>query len=188
MHVSNPKGVLDEMARVLKPGGLLVLSEPTNMVNLSASNTAERLLSLEESVDVARLYLVCQKGKEICGDGFSSIGLHLNYLLPLEGPNLLGDLDGWIRRRMRVIKLEQLKNRHTIIRYLEKHGASTEASKKIAYSGKENWRLFKTIGVHKGMRNVWLENLGLKSLKKIWEELTGNLKETAVYGNVRTVV
>ncbi|MEI8301012.1 MAG: class I SAM-dependent methyltransferase [Chlamydiota bacterium] len=82
MHVSDAKRVLDEMARVLKPGGLLVLSEPTNMANLLYSNTAQMLLSLEESVDVASLYLICQKGKEICGDGFSSIGLHLNYLLP----------------------------------------------------------------------------------------------------------
>jgi RNA-directed DNA polymerase len=111
-----------------------------------------------------------------------------NYFKEIEGPNLLAELDGWIRRRMRAIKLEQLKNRYTIARFLEKHGASTEASRKIAYSGKGNWRLSRTLGAHKGMRNTWLENLGLKSLKKQWEELTGNLKETAVYGNVRTVV
>jgi len=82
MHVRDHKQVLAEMARVLKPGGLMVLSEPTNMANLSASNTAQETLSLEEKIDAARLYLVCQEGKFKAGEGFSSIGLHLNYLLP----------------------------------------------------------------------------------------------------------
>ncbi len=82
MHVQDHTRVLKEMARVLKPGGLLILAEPNNMANLSASNTAQRELSLEEKVDVARLYLTCQEGKEVCGEGFSSIGPHLGYLLP----------------------------------------------------------------------------------------------------------
>lgn len=82
MHVQDHGQVLAEMARVLKPGGLLILSEPNNMANLSASNTAQQALSLEERIDAARLYLICQEGKELCGEGFSSIGVHLNYLLP----------------------------------------------------------------------------------------------------------
>lgn len=111
-----------------------------------------------------------------------------NYFWKIEGPALLTELDGWIRRRIRAIKLEQLKNRYTIARFLENHGASAQASWRIAFSGKGNWRLSRTIGAHKGMRNEWLQNLGLKSLRKQWGELTGNLKETAVYGTVRTVV
>ncbi len=38
------------------------------------------------------------------------------------------------------------------------------------------------------MGNLWLEELGLKPLKKQWEKLVGNLEETAVYGTVRMVV
>lgn len=111
-----------------------------------------------------------------------------NYFSRIEGPNHLKELDSWIRRRLRAIKLEQLKNRYTIATYLRNHGATPQESWKIAFSGKGNWRLSMTIGTHKGMRNSWLESLGLKSLGKQWEEMTGNLKETAVYGNVRTVV
>lgn len=111
-----------------------------------------------------------------------------NYFWKIEGPALLIELDGWIRRRLRAIKLEQLKNRYTIARFLENHGASPQASWRVAFSGKGTWRLSRTIGTHKGMRNEWLQRFGLKSLKKQWEELTGNLKETAVYGTVRTVV
>jgi SAM-dependent methyltransferase len=84
MHVQDYKKVLDEMTRVLKPGGLLILSEPTNMANISASNTAQQSLSLEERIDVARLHLICEKGRELCEKGIPSIGLHLNYLLPVS--------------------------------------------------------------------------------------------------------
>lgn len=82
MHVQDHAGVLSEMARVLKPGGLLILSEPNNMANLSDSNSAQQALSLQERIDATRLYLICQEGKRLCGEGFSSLGVHLNYLLP----------------------------------------------------------------------------------------------------------
>jgi RNA-directed DNA polymerase len=112
----------------------------------------------------------------------------INYFQHTEGRTKLGELDGWIRRRLRAIKLHQLKRLRTIGKYLESHGASSAMSWKTATSGKGIWRLSKTPGVHRGMRDSWLEGLGLCSLKKRWEELTGNLKETAVYGTVRTVV
>jgi RNA-directed DNA polymerase len=104
----------------------------------------------------------------------------INYFQLTEGRTKLGELDGWIRRRLRAIKLHQLKRPRTIGKYLESHGVSSGMSWKIATSGKGTWRLSKTPGVHRGMRDSWLENLGLCSLKKRWEELTGNLKETAV--------
>jgi RNA-directed DNA polymerase len=111
-----------------------------------------------------------------------------NYFYMIEGPNLLKELDGWIRRRLRAIKLKQLKHRYTVANFLGNHGASSGESWRIAFSGKGHWRLSKTLGTHKGMRNSWLTSLGLKSLGKQWEEATGNLRETAVYGTVRTVV
>ena len=112
----------------------------------------------------------------------------INYFWLTKAVRNTVDLDGWIRRRLRAIKLRQLKKPRTISQFLEDQGVTRETSRAIAYSGKGIWRLSKTTGTHRAMCNKWFEDLGLVSLKKKWEILTGNLKETAVYGTVRTVV
>jgi len=112
----------------------------------------------------------------------------VNYFQLIEGPSKLAELDGWIRRRLRAIKLKQLKKPRTIAEFLQEYGVSSSTSWITAKSGKGLWRLSKSAGVHRGMRDKWLESQGLKSLKKRWAELTGNLEETAVCGTARTVV
>jgi len=112
----------------------------------------------------------------------------INYFQLIKGRTALKELDGWIRRRLRAIKLQQLKKPRTIAKFLQDKGVPERMSWNIAKSGKGNWRKSMTQGVHKAMRDEWLEKMGLESLRKRWEELTGNLKETAVYGTVRTVV
>lgn len=112
----------------------------------------------------------------------------VGYFQLIEGGSKLKELDGWVRRRLRAIKLYQLKKPRTIAMFLESQGVPSGTSWQTAVSGKGIWRLSKSMGVHKGMRDKWLEDLGLKPLLRRWGELTGNLKETAVYGTVRTVV
>jgi len=112
----------------------------------------------------------------------------VGYFQLSRGYTTLAELDGWIRRRLRAIKLQQLKRPRTIRKFLEEQGISSAFSRKTAYSGKGRWRMARSPGVHRGMRDGWFTTLGYKSLQETWEELTGNLKETAVYGTVRTVV
>jgi len=103
----------------------------------------------------------------------------VGYFQLIEGSAKLKELDGWIRHRIRAIRLQQLKKPRTIVKFLETQGVPPSMSWPTALSGKGIWRLSKSPGVHKGMRDKWLESLGLKPLTKRWEELTGNLKETA---------
>lgn len=112
----------------------------------------------------------------------------IRYFYLTEGRTELERIDGWIRRRLRAIKLQQLKRPRTIANFLEANGVTREQSSRVAYSGKGQWRKANSPGSHKGMRNKWLEKMGYQPILKVWEELTGNLKETAVYGTVRTVV
>ena len=86
------------------------------------------------------------------------------------------------------IKNIHKESRGMIAKFLESQGVSPDASWRTAMSGKGAWRLARTQGVHRGMRDKWWESIGYQPLRKLWGELTGNLKETAVYGNVRTVV
>lgn len=111
-----------------------------------------------------------------------------NYFQYIEGGAIFSELDGWIRRRLRAIKLLQMKKPRTIAKFLQRQGVTAETSWKTAMSGKGKWRLAKAAGVHRGMRDKWLEDEGFTPMRKLWDALTGNLEETAVYGTVRTVV
>jgi RNA-directed DNA polymerase len=101
-------------------------------------------------------------------------------------------LDGWIRRRLRAIKLYQLKNPSTIREFLERMGVNSNQSATVAYSGKGEWRLSRTYGSHKAMSNKWFKSMGLQSLEEIWMRLNGesdeDSEETARYGTVCQVV
>jgi ubiquinone/menaquinone biosynthesis C-methylase UbiE len=74
IHVREPRQVLGEMLRVLKPGGLIMASEPNNLVGASVLSS----LSLDEpaalSVARFRFELLCERGKRILGLGNNSVG------------------------------------------------------------------------------------------------------------------
>ena len=74
IHVRDPKRVLSEMLRVLKPGGLLLASEPNNLAGSSVLSS----IHLEEpaawTVERFRFELLCERGKRALGLGYNSIG------------------------------------------------------------------------------------------------------------------
>ncbi len=79
IHVKDPMIALAEMKRVLKPGGILLASEPNNIApQLTIDN-----LSYDDSVDdvlrMIRFQLICERGKEVCGEGNNMRGDLLPY-------------------------------------------------------------------------------------------------------------
>lgn len=74
IHVKDVVKVLNEMKRVLKPNGILVVGEPNN----AASNLMENSLSFDDSIDLKlkriEFSLTCERGKAILGHGHNSIG------------------------------------------------------------------------------------------------------------------
>jgi len=81
MHVSSPEIVLTEMLRVLKPGGRLLLAEPSNLPNQFSSDTLNRALSPEDLTDMAYLFVCCSRGRANLGRGDDSIADVLPELL-----------------------------------------------------------------------------------------------------------
>ena len=82
------------------------------------------------------------------------------------------NLDGWIRRKVRTIKLKQLKRRYTIWKFYRSRGLTEKNAWFGVLSGKGWWRLSRTPQSHMSMDMAWFKELGLISLTERWQELT----------------
>ena len=73
-------------------------------------------------------------------------------------------LDGWLRRRLRCMRLKQCKRAIGIVRFLRMRGLSKVAAWTLALSGKGWWRLANTPQASRAMPTKWFASLGLLSL------------------------
>jgi RNA-directed DNA polymerase len=85
----------------------------------------------------------------------------------------LTEIDQWLRRRLRCLRLKQCKRTKTIADFLHKLGVPRWRAWIGALSGKGWWRLADTPPAHEGMSNAWLESIGLKSLTTRYVKLQG---------------
>jgi len=77
------------------------------------------------------------------------------------------DLDGWIRRRLRMCYWKQWKRPKTRIRNLLKLGAYKKQVISTGRSSKGYWHLARTLSTQHGMTNKWFDQKGLLSVKQL---------------------
>lgn len=89
IHLKDPKLALQEMLRVLKPGGLILAAEPNNFANRAVGTSLTERMSVDEVVDRMRFDLMVERGKQALGLGFNSVGdLIPGYLAEVGGVNV----------------------------------------------------------------------------------------------------
>jgi RNA-directed DNA polymerase len=76
----------------------------------------------------------------------------------------LAELDGWIRRKLRCVRLKQCKRTKPIRDFLHRQGVSLRNAWLTALSGKGWWRLSGSPSAAQAMSNQWFESLGLVNL------------------------
>ncbi len=74
IHVAEPLRVLQEMLRVARPGGLLLLAEPNNLSASLACGSSLVEKPMADVVDLFRFQLTCERGKAGLGEGDNSVG------------------------------------------------------------------------------------------------------------------
>lgn len=83
----------------------------------------------------------------------------------------LADLDQWLRRRLRCLRLKQCKRAKAIADFLRRRGVPAWRAWIGALSGKGWWRLSGSPPATEGMPLAWFESLGLVSLSTRYEQL-----------------
>jgi RNA-directed DNA polymerase len=81
------------------------------------------------------------------------------------------DLDQWLRRRLRCLRLKQCKRAKTIADFLHRLGVPKWRAWIGALSGKGWWRLADTPPAHEAMSTAWFESLGLVNLTARYVQL-----------------
>lgn len=77
----------------------------------------------------------------------------------------LRDLDSWIRRKLRCVRLKPRKRAKSITDFLCSLGVPWHRCWTTAASGKGWWRMSHTPAAQQGMDNRWFETQGFKSLE-----------------------
>jgi RNA-directed DNA polymerase len=81
------------------------------------------------------------------------------------------ELDGWLRRKLRCVRLKQCKRTKTLADFFRSHGVPERTSWATALSGKGWWRLAGSPAAHQAMDQRWFESLGLVNLTRQYATL-----------------
>ena len=86
------------------------------------------------------------------------------YFQLAETPGVFAELDGWIGRRLRMVRLKQWKKNTTIFRELRKAGVSIRAASSVAACPRCWWMMAKTSALHTALPNSYFAKLGVPKL------------------------
>ena len=97
----------------------------------------------------------------------------VTYFRYAECRTSLREMDGWVRRKLRCLRLKQCRFMQPIANWLQRLGVPRRRAWLLAQSGKGWWRLSGSPPAAEGMSSAWFNSLGLTSLSVRYAQLHG---------------
>lgn len=95
----------------------------------------------------------------------------IGYYQLAETSSIFKTLDGWIKRRLRMIRWKEWKKVKTKYKNLRKYGVQKGKAWEWANTRKAYWRIAKSPIMHKALDDQYWSNQGLKSLSHRYQQL-----------------
>lgn len=119
---------------------------------------------------------ICRRGKgrslrQVIEELNPKVRGWLNYFRHIESDYLLKELDGWLRRKLRVIIWKQWKRTRTRAKNLIKLGLSSDASWRFARKQRGPWVAAGENVMNRVLNNAYFETQGLISLQNQYHRL-----------------
>jgi RNA-directed DNA polymerase len=95
----------------------------------------------------------------------------VTYFRFAKAKGIFRELDSWLRRKLRCVRLKQRKRAVSIASFLQQLGVPKNRSWTTAACGKGWWRMAQTPAASQGMSNQWIQDQGLIGLTARYLEL-----------------
>jgi RNA-directed DNA polymerase len=102
--------------------------------------------------------------EQMIGELNSFLSGWVTYFRHAKAYNPLRNLDAWVRRKLRCVRLKQRKRANGIAAFLRSLGVPWARCWTTAASGKGWWRMSQTPAAQQGMNNAWFRTQGLIDL------------------------
>lgn len=143
--------------RILPGGRLAIAPESLKRMKMRVKQITRRNRGVSLAVMIAELN--------------SFLNGWLVYFRYAECKSHLRELDGWIRRKLRCVRLKQCKRVKTIADFLRSLGVPEWRGWIMALSGKGWWRLSGSPQANEAMTNAWFQEQGLTNLSQRYATL-----------------
>jgi RNA-directed DNA polymerase len=130
--------------------------------------------SLERARDRIRSITRRNRGvslERMIGDLNSFLAGWVTYFRHAAMKSHLAALDGWVRRKLRCVRLKQCKRVKPMVDFFVRQGVSPRSAWLTALSGKGWWRKSGTPAANQAMGTSWWDRLGLVCLVRRYEAL-----------------
>jgi RNA-directed DNA polymerase len=102
--------------------------------------------------------------EQMIGEANSFLSGWVTYFRHARAHSQLRSLDGWLRRKLRCVRLKQCKKPAALRRFLWQHGVSPRHARELASSGRGWWCLANSLQAKIAMNIAWFDQSGLINL------------------------